>query len=75
MIGYYLRLAVRSIDATPTALWLLGLPVGEDLPGRPVTEALAPAARDKRPVRTIRSDIDRGYYTEQDARSAFGDNA
>lgn len=32
---------VRSLDATPTVLWLMGLPIGEDQTGRPITAALA----------------------------------
>ena len=31
---------VRSLDATPTILWLMGLPIGEDQSGQPITAAL-----------------------------------
>lgn len=31
---------VRSLDATPTVLWLMGLPAGQDQTGRPITAAL-----------------------------------
>ncbi len=44
---------VDSVDVTPTALWLLGCPVPEDVIGEPVTRALDPATRDQRPVRTV----------------------
>ena len=40
-------------DVTPTALWLMGLPVGEDMAGRPITTALTDRAARRRPVRTV----------------------
>ena len=36
---------VRSVDVAPTALWLMGLPVGKDMAGQPVVEALRSAER------------------------------
>ena len=45
--------AVDSVDATPTALWLLGCPVPEDLIGEPATFALDETSRNDRPVRTV----------------------
>jgi arylsulfatase A-like enzyme len=33
------------LDVTPTALMLMGLPVAEDMPGRPLTEAVSEAYR------------------------------
>lgn len=44
---------VHTEDITPTALWLLGLPTGEDLEGEPVTRALNQYGQDRRPVETI----------------------
>ncbi len=46
---------VRSVDATPTALWLLGLPSGEDLMGRPITAALTERGQTARPVSMVPS--------------------
>jgi len=46
---------VDSVDATPTALWLLGCPVPEDIAGEPVTFALDEATLGSRPVRTVAS--------------------
>jgi predicted AlkP superfamily phosphohydrolase/phosphomutase len=48
-----LDVPVASVDVAPTALWLLGLPVGEDMAGHPVTAALTDRAARRRPVRTI----------------------
>jgi arylsulfatase A-like enzyme len=45
-----LSVEVRSVDTTPTVLWLMGLPSAEDLDGRPITEILTPAERERRPV-------------------------
>ena len=41
---------VMSVDVTPTLLWLNGIPVGEDMAGRPVTGALKARAAARRPV-------------------------
>lgn len=38
-------------DVTPTALYLMGLPVGEDMDGRVLTEAMNPQLLTSRPVR------------------------
>lgn len=43
----------RSIDLAPTVLHLLGLPVGRDMPGRVVREAIADELLEERPVRFI----------------------
>lgn len=48
-----LETPVASVDVTPTTLWLLGLPVGEDMAGRPVTAALTDRAARSNPVRTL----------------------
>ncbi len=44
---------VRSVDTTPTVLWLMGLPTADDLDGRPITEVLTPEERQRRPVTTV----------------------
>ena len=44
---------VASVDATPTALWLMGLPVPEDIKGQPATFALDAATQEGRPVTTV----------------------
>jgi predicted AlkP superfamily phosphohydrolase/phosphomutase len=41
------------VDVTPTVLHLLGLPVGEDMKGRVITELLDPEFAASHPVRTI----------------------
>lgn len=43
---------VSILDVTPTILWLLGLPVAEDMAGRPVLGAFEPEFRARRPVAT-----------------------
>ncbi len=48
-----LDVPVASVDVTPTALWLLGLPVGEDMAGHAVTAALTDRAARRRPLRTV----------------------
>lgn len=64
-----------AIDLMPTALALLGLPVGEDLPGRVLREALAAAPE----VATIRSwealAGDFGRVAAPEAGGAEGDGA
>jgi hypothetical protein len=42
-------------DVTPTLLYLMGLPVGEDMDGRVLTEALSPQLLARRPVDWIGS--------------------
>jgi predicted AlkP superfamily phosphohydrolase/phosphomutase len=41
------------LDVTPTVLSLLGLPAGEDMPGRVITEMLTPEWLDAHPLRRI----------------------
>lgn len=48
-----LAVPVRSVDTTPTVLWLMGLPTAEDLDGHPITELLEPGALAGRPVTTV----------------------
>jgi predicted AlkP superfamily phosphohydrolase/phosphomutase/tetratricopeptide (TPR) repeat protein len=43
------------LDVAPTVLYLSGLPVGEDMEGRVVVEAIEPRFRERFPVRTIPS--------------------
>lgn len=45
--------AISYLDLVPSALYLLGLPVGEDLPGRVLSEMIDPEYLARRPVRTI----------------------
>lgn len=47
--------SVSLFDVTPTILTLLGLPVGEDMPGRVVEEIFEPAFLEAHPVRKIAS--------------------
>jgi predicted AlkP superfamily phosphohydrolase/phosphomutase len=54
------------LDVTPTVLHLLGLPVGEDMKGRVITELLDPAFAASHPVRTIPTyETGRSRGTEQ----------
>ena len=54
--GYrYTPRAAQIYDVMPTVLYLLGLPVSRDLPGRVLEEALDPELMTERPVRTIES--------------------
>ena len=53
-----LETPVASVDVTPTALWLLGLPAGEDMAGRPVTTALTAPGNRRNPVRFVPSHED-----------------
>lgn len=48
-----LSVPVRSVDTTPTVLWLMGLPTALDLDGHPITEVLTPGERQRRPVTTV----------------------
>jgi predicted AlkP superfamily phosphohydrolase/phosphomutase len=48
------RVEVTDLDIAPTLLWLLGLPVGEDMPGK-VRRELADDHLAKRPILYIRS--------------------
>ncbi len=48
-----LDVTVRSVDTTPTVLWLMGLPTAEDLDGKPIVEVLTPEERLARPVTTV----------------------
>lgn len=43
---------VSILDVTPTILWLLGLPVAEDMAGRPIREAFEAAFVARHPLRT-----------------------
>ncbi|MDP8255317.1 MAG: alkaline phosphatase family protein [Candidatus Alcyoniella australis] len=43
----------RLVDVTPTVLYLLGLPVGQDLDGRVLSKAFEPAALAVDPVRFV----------------------
>ncbi len=43
----------RSVDITPTCLWLMGLPAAEDMAGRPVTRAFTPRALKENPVKYL----------------------
>ncbi len=53
------RLRAASVtDVTPTVLALLGVPVGEDMAGRVLGEALDPAFLAARPVRSVASHAD-----------------
>lgn len=47
--GYRLR-AASVLDMTPTLLYMLGLPVADDMDGRVLLEAFEPAVREKYPV-------------------------
>jgi len=49
------KLDGRSIDIAPTALYLMGLPVGRDMPGRVLNEALSEQYLAQNPVSLIDS--------------------
>jgi predicted AlkP superfamily phosphohydrolase/phosphomutase len=54
--GPHLRAATqihgaRIVDLAPTTLYLMGLPVPDDMDGRVLTEALTPDYRDRHPVK------------------------
>src|SRR5690606_12459384 len=51
--------AARQVDVLPTLLHLQGLPVGEDLPGRVVEEAIDPDFLARHPLRPLPSWDDR----------------
>ena len=53
------------LDITPTVLALLGLPVGEDMEGRPILDAFEPSFLASHPVRYVRT-----YETSALASSA-----
>jgi predicted AlkP superfamily phosphohydrolase/phosphomutase len=55
-------------DIAPTALYLLGLPVGRDMDGRVLTEAFSPEVFSRRPVAFV-STHDRGGRTGSDRES------
>ena len=44
---------VRSVDAAPTALWLMGVAYGEDMDGRPATAALTEAGQKIRKPQSV----------------------
>lgn len=44
---------VRSVDAAPTALWLMGVAYGEDMDGRPATAALTEAGQKTRKPQSV----------------------
>lgn len=50
--GYRIR-AASILDITPTVLYLLGLPVADDMEGRVLLEAVEPAVRTARPVQMV----------------------
>jgi predicted AlkP superfamily phosphohydrolase/phosphomutase len=60
---------VSVYDVAPTVLALLGIPVPEDMDGRPLVELLDPAFRDRHPVRTVSS------YEHEDRRRSGADAA
>jgi hypothetical protein len=42
-------------DVVPTVLYLLGLPVAEDMPGKVLEKAILGAFMDENPLRTVKS--------------------
>jgi arylsulfatase A-like enzyme len=49
--GYVVQSSV--LDVTPTLLALLGMPIGRDMDGRVLTEAIVPGFLEKRPLTYI----------------------
>jgi hypothetical protein len=47
------RISASVLDVTPTLLAVMGLPFGEDMDGRVITEAIRPEVLDQHPVRTV----------------------
>lgn len=60
-------------DVTPTILALLGIPVGEDMPGRVLAEAIDPAFLEAHPVTTVPSHSANRKYSPLPVKSAIGD--
>jgi predicted AlkP superfamily phosphohydrolase/phosphomutase len=59
-------------DVAPTVLALLGLPVGEDMPGRVLTEAIDPAFLSRHPVTTVKTHSAERRYSDLPVRSEMG---
>ena len=64
--GYVIQNA-RVQDITPTILYLLGLPVSEDMDGRVLTGAITPAYKSSHPIYTVKH-----YPKLQDAKMQEG---
>jgi len=60
-------------DVTPTILALMGIPVGEDMPGRVIDEAIEPAFLAKHPVRKVKTHSADRKFSQLPVKSAIGD--
>ena len=60
-------------DVTPTILALMGIPVGDDMPGRVVEEAIDPAFLKAHPIRTVPTHSAKRKYSSLPVKSAIGD--
>jgi hypothetical protein len=60
-------------DVTPTILALMGIPVGEDMPGRVIDEAIEPAFLKAHPLRTVPTHSAGRKFSPLPVKSAIGD--
>jgi predicted AlkP superfamily pyrophosphatase or phosphodiesterase len=60
-------------DVTPTVLALMGIPVGEDMPGRALDEALEPGFLRAHPIRTVPTHSAGRKFNLLPVKSAIGD--
>jgi len=60
-------------DVAPTILALLGIPVGEDMPGRVLEEAIDPRFLAAHPIRTVRTHSAGRRFSPLPVKSAIGD--
>jgi type I phosphodiesterase/nucleotide pyrophosphatase len=65
------RPAVLPQDVAPTLLWFYGLPLSEELAGRPVTELMAPGMLARYPIRRVASYGARQEALEGQQRSSY----
>ncbi|MCP4676708.1 MAG: hypothetical protein GY854_14590 [Deltaproteobacteria bacterium] len=59
-------------DIAPTVLALMGAPVGEDMPGRVLTEAIRPEFLEAHPVTTVKTHSAGRKYSDTPVPSAMG---
>jgi hypothetical protein len=68
------KLAQPSVlDITPTILALMGIPAGEDMPGRVLTEAIDPAFLAAHPVTSVPTHSADRKFSPLPVKSAIGD--
>lgn len=72
--GATLPTSPSIFDIAPTVLTLMGVPVGEDMPGRALREALDPAFLAAHPVRRVPSHNAGWEHDDRPIRSPLGDS-